>query len=42
MQFQVYKYYGYPNHNISDEIIDESVIISMESGFYKSWMETHD
>jgi hypothetical protein len=36
MQFQVYKYYGYLNHNINNEIIDESAIISMESGSHKS------
>jgi hypothetical protein len=36
MQFQVYKYYDYLNHNISDEIIDESAIISTKLDFHKS------
>jgi len=41
MQFQVYKYCGCLNDNTYDEIIDGSVIVSMEVGFQKPWMETH-
>jgi len=33
MQFQVYKFWGFQNHNIGDEIIDGNFIVLMESGF---------
>jgi hypothetical protein len=33
MKFKVYIYWGYPNDNIDDEIVNGSVIVSMEWGF---------
>jgi hypothetical protein len=33
MQFQVYKYWGFSHDYIGDEIIDESFILSIKSGF---------
>jgi len=41
MEFQVYKYKSYSYDNIYDEMIDESVFVSVELGFQKSWMETY-
>jgi hypothetical protein len=36
MEFQVYKYKSYSYDNIYDEMIDESVFVSVELGFQKS------
>jgi hypothetical protein len=42
MESHVYKHWGCHNHKIDDEIIDENLIVLMESGFQISWMETYD
>jgi len=36
MECQVCKYGGFSHNHIGNEIIDESVIVSTESGFKKS------
>ena len=43
MEFHVYKCRGCLYYNIGHKIVDESVIVLVESDFQKSWVqETYD